>query len=192
MIAKILKDSFDKYYDAPIEAWERLASLCEEVGYSKNEVIKQSDSTAKYGYFLLEGSVGLFVWKEKNFVCTDLYLEFNFFGDDISLFTGKPSPIEIISLEKTKVLRISKANMEILKKTPIGSMLFLAGEQSSNTEKQSQQIESMTLSAEERYYKLMKNRPELLQRISQKNIASYLGITPQSLSRIRKKSQGDS
>lgn len=188
MLAEILKKSFDKYYNAPIEAWERFVSLCEEVQFKKNEVIKQSHTTARYGYFLLEGSVGLFVWNENNFICTDLYLENNFFGDDISLFSGKPSPIEIISLENSKTLRLSKANIEILKKSPIGSMLFLVGEQSDNYGRQSQQIESMTFTAEERYHKLVKNNPELIQRISQKHIASYLGITPQSLSRIRKKS----
>ena len=187
MLAEILKKSFDKYYNAPIEAWEKFASLCEEVAFKKNEVIKQSHTIARYGYFLLEGSVGLFVWNENNFICTDLFLENNFFGDDISLFSGQASPIEIIALENIKTLRISKSNIEILKKTPIGSMLYLAGEQSDNSDRQRQQIESMTLTAEERYNNLMKNRPELLQRISQKHIASYLGITPQSLSRIRKK-----
>lgn len=189
MIAEILKKSFDQYYNAPIEAWQRFASLCDEVEFTKNEIIKQSGSTARYGYFLLEGSVGLFVWKENNRICTDLYLEYNFFGDDMSLLSGKPSPIEIIALEKIKALRINKTNIEILKKTPIGSMLFLAGEQNSFTDKQQQQIESMTLTAEDRYNNLMKTNPELLQRISQKHIASYLGITPQSLSRIRKKSR---
>ncbi len=186
MFAKIIKKSFDKYYEAPIEGWERLVSLCEEVRFKKNEVIKQSNTTAKYGYYLLEGSVGLFVWKENNFVCTDLYLENNFFGDDLSLLSGKTSPIEIVSLEACHVLRINKSNIEILKKTPLGSLLFLAGEQNSFSDKQNQQIESMTLTAEERYNKLLKNNPEILQRVSQKHIASYLGITPQSLSRIRK------
>jgi len=189
MHAEILKKSFDKYYEAPIDVWETFVSYCEEVQFDKNEVIKEANTTARHGFFLLEGSVGLFVWKENNFICTDLFLEFNFFADDISLFTGKPSPIQIMSLEKTKMLRLNKSNIEILKNTHIGSILFLAGETNSNLDKQHQQIETMTLTAEERYKNLLLNNPELLQRISQKHIASYLGITPQSLSRIRKKSQ---
>ena len=103
------------------------------------------------------------------------------------MLTGKPSPIEIVSLENSRVLRISKSNIETLKKTPVGSMLFLAGEENSTIEKQSQQIEIMTKSAEERYLNLMINQPEIIQRIHQKHIASYLGITTQSLSRIRKR-----
>jgi CRP/FNR family transcriptional regulator, anaerobic regulatory protein len=187
MLAEILKTTFDQYYNAPIEVWEKFASMCDLVEFDKNEVIKESNTTALHGYFLLEGSVGLFVWKENNYACTDLFLEYNFFGDDFSLYTGNPSPLEILSLEKSKALRISKTNIEILKQTPIGSLLFLAGEQSSNSKKQMQQIEILVQTAEERYCNLMETNPEILQRISQKHIASYLGITPQSLSRIRKK-----
>jgi CRP-like cAMP-binding protein len=183
----ILKKAFDQHFEAPLEAWKVLADLCEDVSFKKNERIKEANQIAKFGYFLLEGSCGLFVWKENNYVCTDIFLENNFFADDISLLTGKPSPIEIVSLEKSTALRISKYNIETLKKTPIGSMLFLAGEENSTIEKQRQQIEIMTKSAEERYLSLMEDRPEILQRIHQKHIASYLGITTQSLSRIRKK-----
>ena len=182
----ILKEIFDNHYEAPIEVWKGFVDLCEEVKYKKNQIIKEAYSTAKYGYFLLKGSVGLFVWKENNNICTDLFLENNFFADDISLLTRKPSPIEIVSLENSTLLRISKSNIEKLKNTPIGSMLFLVGEQQSNVEKQNQQIELMTKSAEERYLNLMKNRPDILKRIHQKHIASFLGITTQSLSRIRK------
>lgn len=188
MIAETLKKSFDKYHNAPLEVWEGFASLCVLVEFNKNEIIKQGNSTAHHGYFLLEGSVGLFVWKENNYACIDLFLENNFFGDDFSLITGKPSPVEILSLEKSKVLRISKTNIEVLKKTPIGTILFLAGEESANSKKQIQQIEILVQTAEERYYNLMETNPEILQRVSQKHIASYLGITPQSLSRIRRKS----
>jgi len=186
MLAEILKKSFDKFYEAPLEVWEKFASLCELVEFRKNEVIKQPNTTARYGYFLLEGSIGLFVWKENNSVCTALHLEFEFLGDDISLNTGKPTPIEIIALEDCKALQLNKANIEILKNTPIGAQLFLAAEINENSERQIEKIENMTLSAEARYQNLIEDKPEIIQRVSQKHIASYLGITPQSLSRIRK------
>lgn len=187
MYEQILKKAFDKHFEAPLEAWKALADLCEEVSFKKNERIKEVNQIAKFGYFLLAGSCGLFVWKGNNYICTDLYLENTFFADDLSLLTGKQSPIEIVSLENSAVLRISKSNIEKLKKTPVGSMLFLAGEENATIEKQRQQIAIMTKSAEERYLSLIESRPEILQRIHQKHIASYLGITTQSLSRIRKK-----
>ena len=187
MIEHKLKEIFDPYFNAPIEAWEYFASMGEIVGYKKNEIIKEYSHIERYGYFLLEGSCGLFVWKENNFVCLDLFIENSFFADDISLNTGKPSPIEIIALEKSSVFRISKEKIEQLKQTPMGNMLFLVGSENDFREKQKQHMEFLTKTAEERYLDLQKNRPELLQRIHQKHIASYLGITTQSLSRIRKK-----
>ena len=57
--------------------------------------------------------------------------------------------------------------------------------ESSFVEKQQQQIELLTKTAEERYRILQTKFPNIHQRIAQKHIASYLGITPQSLSRIR-------
>lgn len=187
MIETKLKEAFSPYFNAPIEVWKYFAELCESVSYKKNQIIKNANSIEKYGYFLLEGSVGLFVWKENNFVCLDLFLEQNFFADDISLINGIASPIEIVALENSTILKISKSNIEILKNTPMGKMLFMIGDQNAYAEKQKQQIEFMTKTAEERYFNLLKNRPKILKRIHQKHIASYLGITTQSLSRIRRK-----
>lgn len=187
MIEHRLKQTFDPYFKAPIEAWKYFADLCEVVSYKKNEIIKETNKTERHGYFLMEGACGLFVWKENNYVCLDLFIENNFFADDISLSSGKPSPIEIVALEKSTVLRISKSNIEKLKHTPMGNMLFRVGSEKDFVEKQKQHLEFLTKTAEERYTDLLKNRPELLQRIHQKHIASYLGITTQSLSRIRKK-----
>jgi len=187
MIAEKLKKVFDKYYDAPLVAWQRFVDMCEQVKFEKKDVIKKADKREQYGYFLLEGAVGLFVWKNDNYICLDLIIENNFFADESSLFTGSPSMIEVIALEDSSALRISKSNIEQLRQTPMGSLLFSIGEQQSLIDRENKQIELMTLTAEERYVELLKNKPELIQRISQKDIASYLGISTQSLSRIRRK-----
>ena len=131
--------------------------------------------------------MGSFVWKKNTHACLDIFLENSFFADDYSLATGKSSPLEIIALEKTSLLQLSKGNIVELQKTPIGKMLFLIGEQQDNAKKQERQIGLMTKTAEERYLEILENRPELLKRVSQKHIASFLGITTQSLSRIRRK-----
>jgi len=187
MIAELLKKAFDKYYEAPLEVWKQFADLGEQVEYVKKEIIKEADKKENYGYFLIKGAVGSFVWKNENYVCLDLLIENNFFADEISLFTGKPSPVEIIALEDSTVLKISKSNIDQLRQTPMGVLLFSIGDQNSLIEKEKKQIELLTQTAEERYIQLLQSRPELIQRISQKNIASYLGISTQSLSRIRRK-----
>ena len=180
-----IKQSFDKYFDAPIEVWKSFTDLCEEVKFRKNEVIKPNGQTEKNAYFILEGACGVFLWKENNFVCLDIVLENNFFADHMSLITEKPSPLETVAIEKTIALKISAINIAKLKKSPFGNILFLLGAENSFIEKQQQQIDLLTKTAEQRYKELMNKNPEIIQRIAQKHIASYLGITTQSLSRIR-------
>lgn len=180
-----LKKSFDKYFEAPIEVWKSFTDLCEEVIFEKNETIKPAGQTEKNAYFILEGACGVFLWKKNNFVCLDIVLENNFFADHMSLITEKPSPLETVAIEETIALKISAKNITKLKKSSFGNILFLLGAENSFVEKQQQQIDLLTKTAEQRYNKLMNKNPEIIQRIAQKHIASYLGITTQSLSRIR-------
>jgi len=181
-----LKANFDKYFEAPIEVWKKFVNLCEEVDFKKNEILKPSGQKESNAYFILEGACGSFLWKENNYMCLDIVLENDFFADQMSLITGQASPIETIALEKTKALKISKSNIDKLKQSPFGSTLFLIGAEHSFVEKQQQQIDLLMKTAEERYSLLLLKNPNLLKRIAQKHIASYLGITTQSLSRIKK------
>ncbi len=79
MKALKLKQSFDKYFDAPIEVWKSFTDLCVEVKYKKNEIIKEAGKAEKNAYFILEGACGVFLWEENNYVCLDIVLEDNFF-----------------------------------------------------------------------------------------------------------------
>jgi CRP-like cAMP-binding protein len=75
---------------------------------------------------------------------------------------------------------------ELLKVQPKGMALRLVAAEMSFVSKQQQQIELLTKSAKERYEILLQQFPNIQNRIAQNHIASYLGITPQSLSRIRR------
>lgn len=187
MIAERLKNTFDKYYPAPLQVWEQFASFCDLANFKKNEIIKRGGSTEKYGYFILSGSGGVFVWSDDKYVCLDLMYEEDFFGDTMSLYTGESSPIETVALEKSEMLRISKPNVDKLKETEIGKLLFLYAAEADFVNKQKQQIDLLLKTAEERYKDLLAKQPKLILRTPQKHIASYLGVTTQSLSRIRKK-----
>lgn len=186
-LAAYLKAAFDPHYAAPLEVWDYFARSGETIEVGKNHVLKAAHSTEKYGYFLVKGACGLFAWKENNHVCLDLHLENDFFTDDLSFYTGQPSPIEITTLEACTLLRLSKGTIEHLNSTPQGQLLFSIGNQVGYVQKQQQQLDLLTHSAEERYLQILQHKPEWIQRIPQKYIASYLGITTQSLSRIRRR-----
>lgn len=185
MLAEILKQAFDKYYNAPIEAWTEFAAFCEPVSFEKDEVIKAMGTIEKNFYFILKGSAGLFLWKENNFVCLDFAFEQSACCDYMSLLTKQPNDLEVVALEKSDMIKISSTNFYALSKKSVGQVIMQRTAEASFVEKQQQQIELLTMTAEERYRILDEKFPNIHQRIAQKHIASYLGITPQSLSRIR-------
>jgi CRP-like cAMP-binding protein len=113
--------------------------------------------------------------------------EESFFGDYMSLITHQSTVLETIALENSEMIRISRANIDLLKQTEMGKTLFLMSAESTFVEKQQQQIDLLLKTAEQRYLDLLEKQPLLIQRTPQKHIASYLGITTQSLSRLRRK-----
>lgn len=182
----LLKASFDSFFDAPKEAWEDFADNCEVVAYRKDEVIKTQHSVERYFYFIIKGSVGIFLWKENNFVCLDFAFDGHFCSDYMSLLIKQPTPLQVIALEPTQMLRITANNYDLITRQPIGKIIRLVAAEMSFVGKQQQQIELLTKSAKERYEILLNVFPDIQNRIAQNHIASYLGITPQSLSRIRR------
>lgn len=186
MIAQKLKESFNQYLELPIETWIEFSKDCDIITFEKEEIIKKEDATEKCFYFILKGSAGIFLWRKNNFVCLDIAFENNFFCDYMSLITNLASPLQTMSIEKTEMLRMSnKIFNKISQKQASQKILRIAAEVSF-IDKQQQQIDLLTKTAQERYLELFKKIPKVFQRIPQKYIASYLGITPQSLSRLRK------
>lgn len=186
-IEEIIKEAFDPYFKAPIEAWRSFASVGEIISTSKEQAIKKPNTTEKYLSFILEGSGGILLWNNNNYVCIDLCYEGEFFGDYLSFLNQQPTPLEVITFEPSKLFRISKSNFDKMSiNTEFGEKICRFAAEALFIDKQSKQIDFLTKSATERYLDLQRRQPEIILRTPQKYIASFLGITPQSLSRIRK------
>lgn len=184
--ANILKQAFDQYYPAPVEAWEEFASHCEKVQYKKGHVLKPANTRERYKHFIIKGSVGLFLWKENNFVCLDFGFENHFISDYMSLLSGEPTVLEMVVMEDSEMLKMKREDYLKLGNTEMGLILMKVAAEASYFHKQKQQIDLLTKTAEQRYLELLQVYPDIVLRIPQKHLASYLGITPQSFSRIRK------
>ena len=184
--ANILKETFDVFFNAPLAVWEEFAAHCELVTFEKDQIIKAENTQERYFYFILKGSVGIFLWKENNFVCLDFAFDRHFCADYMSLLIKQPTPLQMMALEKTEMLRMTTAQYDKLTEEPVGKIIRRVAAEMSFVGKQQQQIQLLTLSAKERYQILLQVFPNIQNRIAQNHIASYLGITPQSLSRIKK------
>jgi CRP-like cAMP-binding protein len=108
-------------------------------------------------------------------------------GDMQSFLTGEPAAYSIDALQDTKILVIDRASREQLLETSPGAERFFRLLLEAHFLATNRRIEALLRSsAEERYLAFVKTYPALVEEIPQNQIASYLGITPQSLSRIRK------
>jgi CRP-like cAMP-binding protein len=108
-------------------------------------------------------------------------------SDMNSFLTGLPSKYNIDTLQDSEILLIEKNEREtLLDACPKMERFFRLLLESNHIATQQRVIDTLSASAEERYLKFIKTYPKLVEQIPQSQIASYLGITPQSLSRIRK------
>jgi CRP-like cAMP-binding protein len=104
-----------------------------------------------------------------------------------SFLSGLPANYNIDALADSEVLLIDKsAREELLANCPKMERFFRLLIEANHVATHQRILDSLSASAEERYLKFVKTYPQLIEQVSQNQIASYLGITPQSLSRIRK------
>jgi CRP/FNR family transcriptional regulator, anaerobic regulatory protein len=186
-ISSQIKTFFDPYFEAPLPVWETFAHYLTPTNFEKNEIIKQVGKTERKMHFVLKGSIGIFLFKDNHDICIDLCYENEFVSDYMSLLTQNPSPLYTKALEETQTLTINHTHLTQLYNTPIGGKIKNIVAESLFIHKQNQQIDLLNLSPEQRYKKLLIENPNVILRTSQLHLASYLGITPESLSRIRKR-----
>jgi CRP-like cAMP-binding protein len=105
-----------------------------------------------------------------------------------SFISGKNALYNIEALEDSELLQLTSQSMDkLLEKLPAMEKFFRILMQNNIVALQRRVIAYMSLSAEEKYLKLLEVAPDIMTRASQQHIASYLSITPETLSRIRKK-----
>lgn len=108
-------------------------------------------------------------------------------ADTYSFLSGENSAYNIDAIEDTELLMITLEGFEeMTEKIPRMERYFRILFQNNIISKEKRLISSITYSAEEKYTSLAESNPEIIQRLPQNLIASYLGITPETLSRIRK------
>ncbi len=107
-------------------------------------------------------------------------------ADMYSLITQKPGILNIEALEDTETVLLSKTNQEKLYlEVPKFERFFRVLTEKSLVANQQRIVDNMSLTAEERYKIFCKRYPTLIDHLPQKQIASYIGVTPEFLSRMR-------
>lgn len=154
----------------------------------KRQFLVQSEEECKYLAFVDKGILRSYTVDNKG---TEHVVQFAFEGSWISdmygFFTGEPSTFSIDIIENSEVLILTYRNMEkMFVEVPKLERYFRILIQNSYVALQRRLAGTLTLSAEERYMKLLEQSPNIATKIPQHMVASYLGVTPETLSRIRK------
>jgi CRP-like cAMP-binding protein len=152
----------------------------------KGQLILKRGQTAYQYYYIVSGALRFFFGNHDEELTAWVVFQNEFFTEISSLNPQKPTRFNIEAIEDTELLYIDKPDMERLyKQFPAWEGFGRITWEAMAVRMIDQIISFQTLSAEERYVEFLA-KSELIQRVPVKQIASYLGITPNALSRIRK------
>lgn len=186
--AEDVEKVFAPYYKADMKIWRGFSGKIQVRKFSKSEIIKDYNAIEKYLNIIVKGSVGLFVWNGNRDICINLLYEHSFMSDYLSFLNQQPTIIKTEALENTVLWSICYNDLNALyAANKVGLRIGKAVAEILYVRKQQQQINLLTQNPEERYLQLIKEQPEIFQRTPLKIVASYLGLTAESLSRIRKR-----
>jgi CRP-like cAMP-binding protein len=171
------------------EEIEFFTSLLKSKSLTSGEYLLREEDVCKYESFIVKGCLKTYYQDENGFEhIIDFSIE-EWWADDLySFLTQTASKSNIRAIEDTDILQIGKADLELIyQKIPKFERFFRILFQNAYIAQREQINLALSASAEERYLLFLKNKPYAEKRFSQKDIASYLGITPQFLSTLKKK-----
>lgn len=171
------------------EEYVKFLALWEFREFKKNEFIMCAGEIPKFSIFVLKGCLRQHVVGENGDEHIVYFAEERHYIGDLPAMRGKTkSNFNFQALEKCELLVLSAENWELaFIQFPWWTEAHLKGYQKWAAILQQQMADSRSETGETKYLRLLKARPNLFQRVPQHYIASYLGISPETLSRIRKK-----
>ena len=185
-----IRDYFETFLKHRItyEDWDFFSSKVIRQEFSRNHVLLKQGETERYLSFVENGIIRYYIPAEEN----DLTIAFVFANSFASAYgsflTRTPSVTQAETLTPTTLCRISYEDLQtIYAQTKIGNKIGRFASEDLFLRKFKREISLLNESAEQRYINLFTEQPELIREIPLKYIASYIGITPQALSRIRKR-----
>jgi CRP-like cAMP-binding protein len=188
MINKV-RDYIEQIAKVSDDDWRIFSSFLKKKIIPKKTVFLKTGEVENYISYIEQGIVRLFISSkdtEKD-VTFGFSFKYEFISAYDSFLTRIPSTYQLETLTDSVLWSISfKDLQEVYKKTKMGNFIGRFSSEKLFLIKSKREQSLLFDSAKTRYFNLFKERPKLLAQIPLKYIASYIGITPQALSRIRK------
>lgn len=183
-----LKVYLARNFEMDDKSFALIRELLQERWVKKGSFLLREGEIAKDGIFVVSGFLRSYIIDNKGkehilqFAPKDWWI-----SDFQSMMNQTPTTYFIDAIEDSEVLLMSaEAHKKMLENIPGYATSFQAGIQRHTSAKERRIIASISSTAEERYNDFLKTYPSIAQRVPQHMLASYLGITPETLSRVRK------
>ncbi len=166
--------------------WSLFSSKLKATQCPKKTLLLKKGEVEDHLSFIKEGTVRLYIPKTEQDLTFGFVFENEFFTAYDSFLTREPVSYQIETLTDVALWRISYQELqEVYEQTATGNIIGRKMAEDMFLRKANRELSLLNKTAEERYLELFSQRPRLLQEVPLKYIASYIGITPQALSRIR-------
>ncbi|QES90249.1 Crp/Fnr family transcriptional regulator [Rhizosphaericola mali] len=179
-----LKDKID----LSEEEVQIIVSVCKQKKLRKKQFLCQEGEIWHYNAFICRGLVKTFSISENGIEHIINFAPENYWtGDRESLLNGTPTHLNIDAIEPTEVILIEKLDFEkICTQIPQLNQLVNKIIQKSFIVAQSRILANISFTAEEKYQNFLQKYPHIVNRIPQHMIAAFIGVTPETLTRLRR------
>lgn len=183
----LILDNISKFITLNDDEKQFLLSKTETIQVKAKTLLLQAGEISKYTYFVNSGILRSFninnhiIEHVLHFACEGWWI-----GDMYSYITEKPGNLFIEVIEDAEIILISKEKHQILyREIPKLERYFRILAENSLVAHQERLMDNLSLTAEERFEKFCSKYPTLVQRVPQKQIASYIGVTPEFFSKMK-------
>jgi CRP-like cAMP-binding protein len=182
-----LLDYFNRLIPLSMEEKELIKSKFHSHLFLKKQFALQHGDVCEYFNFVVRGCMRLYMVDDKGVYHILQFATENYWILDLTSFHKKiPAKLNIDALEDTVVLRITHSDLlDLYIRAPKFDRIFRVLLENHFMLQQQRMVQLFSSTAEERYQLFLETYPHLLNRLSQVQIAAYLGVTPEFLSRIR-------
>lgn len=185
---QVLIDYFQAYLPFKVEEKELIISKVTLRNIKRRQMILQEGVVCKYYFFVMEGCFKMYAVDEKgNEHNLQFAAEKDWITDIGSFHAQKPSKLFIEAIEPSVILQIEQQDLYFLyTNIPKLNIIFKVIIENKFIELQNRVLQNISSTGQQRYRNFLEQYPNLASRLPNTQIASYLGITPEFLSKIRK------
>jgi len=187
MNTALILEAVGRHIELSQKEMEFFISLLQEKKLKKRQFFLHENEVCKYSAFVIKGCLRSYIIDRNGF---EHILQFAppgwWIADMASVVSGLPGKLNIDALEESDVLLFGREDQQTLfKKVPKFERFFRIITENSVVAANNRLLDYMSLSAQQRYDLFCKRYPTLMQTLPQKQIASYIGVTPEFLSKMK-------